>query len=388
MRASLTLGKIAGIEIGVNWSLAIMFFLIAAGLASEIFPSDVPGYSGTSYTIAALMAVVLFYASLLAHELGHALVARRLGTKVEGITLWLFGGVARLSGDSMSASTELQMTLIGPVITIGVGILFAIVAAIFGTLNVFPLTTDMFAWLSRINFILAAFNLIPAFPLDGGRVLRAILWRVTHNQVRATAIAAWLGRAFGVLMIVGGLWYFWLLQGSLINGVYFAILGWFLFTAAGSQELQTRLQGSLAGVHVSDIMTPDPVTAPDWSTVDDFVARFASVYRATAYPVRSFNGQLTGLIRLQDLGRVAPQNRSVTQLRDIAVDVAKVPVVRPDEELAGLMSKLEEDSGYALVMDGDRLVGLITPADIQRALHLANLRRRGLRSDFSPSSQI
>jgi CBS-domain-containing membrane protein len=135
-------------------------------------------------------------------------------------------------------------------------------------------------------------------------------------------------------------------------------------------------------------MTPDPVTAPDWSTVDDFVARFASVYRATAYPVRSFNGQLTGLIRLQDLGRVAPQNRSVTQLRDIAVDVAKVPVVRPDEELAGLMSKLEEDSGYALVMDGDRLVGLITPADIQRALHLANLRRRGLRSDFSPSSQI
>lgn len=388
MRASLTLGKIAGIEIGVNWSLAIMFFLIAAGLASEIFPSDVPGYSGTSYTIAALMAVVLFYASLLAHELGHALVARRLGTKVEGITLWLFGGVARLSGDSMSASTELQMTLIGPVITIGVGILFAIVAAIFGTLNVFPLTTDMFAWLSRINFILAAFNLIPAFPLDGGRVLRAILWRVTHNQVRATAIAAWLGRAFGVLMVVGGLWYFWLLQGSLINGVYFAILGWFLFTAAGSQELQTRLQGSLAGVHVSDIMTPDPVTAPDWSTVDDFVARFASVYRATAYPVRSFNGQLTGLIRLQDLGRVAPQNRSVTQLRDIAVDVAKVPVVRPDEELAGLMSKLEEDSGYALVMDGDRLVGLITPADIQRALHLANLRRRGLRSDFSPSSQI
>jgi Zn-dependent protease/predicted transcriptional regulator len=388
MRASLTLGKIAGIEIGVNWSLAIMFFLIAAGLASEIFPSDVPGYSGTSYIIAALMAVVLFYASLLAHELGHALVARRLGTKVEGITLWLFGGVARLSGDSMSASTELQMTLIGPVITIGVGVLFAIVAAIFGTLNVFPLTTDMFAWLSRINFILAAFNLIPAFPLDGGRVLRAILWRVTHNQVRATAIAAWLGRAFGVLMIVGGLWYFWLLQGSLINGVYFAILGWFLFTAAGSQELQTRLQGSLAGVHVSDIMTPDPVTAPDWSTVDDFVARFASVYRATAYPVRSFNGQLTGLIRLQDLGRVAPQNRSVTQLRDIAVDVAKVPVVRPDEELAGLMSKLEEDSGYALVMDGDRLVGLITPADIQRALHLANLRRRGLRSDFSPSSQI
>lgn len=391
MRASITLGRIAGIEIGVNWSLAIMFFLIAAGLATQIFPSDVPGYTATSYTIAALMAVVLFYASLLAHELGHALVARRLGTRVDGITLWLFGGVARLSGESVSDSAELRITLIGPLITIAVGILFAVVAAVFGALNIFPLTTDMFAWLARINFILAAFNLIPAFPLDGGRVLRALLWRFTHNQVQATMIAAWLGRAFGVLMIVGGLFYFWLLQGSLINGVYFAFLGWFLISAAGSQELQTRLERSLSGVRVGDVMTPDPITAPDWSTIDDFIARYASVYRATAYPVRSFDGQLTGLVTLADLSKVPAHNRATTQLRAVATDLSKLAVVGPNDPLVSVMSKLEDgDRGYALVMDNGRLVGILSPSDIQRVLHIGAVRGQGPAptSDFSPSSPI
>src|ERR671922_2018207 len=179
MRASVTLGRIAGIEIGLNWSLAIAFFLFATSLAGYVFPSDVPGYSGTSYLIASILAVALFYGSLLAHELGHALVARRLGTRVDGITLWLFGGVARLSGDAVSDSAELRITLVGPAVTVAVAIVFAVISAAMATFNLFPLTADMFAWLARINFILAAFNLIPAFPLDGGRVLRAILWRVT-----------------------------------------------------------------------------------------------------------------------------------------------------------------------------------------------------------------
>lgn len=387
MRASLSIGRIAGIEIGLNWSLAIAFFIIAASLAGAVFPSDVPGYSGTSYFIAAIMAVVLFYASLLAHELGHAVVARRLGTQVDGITLWLFGGVARLSGDSISDSAELRITLIGPVITIVVGALFALISAALGTLNVFPLTADMFAWLARINFILAAFNLIPAFPLDGGRVLRAIIWRFTHNQMRATSIAAWLGRAFAIVMAVGGFIYFTYAQGSILNGVWFAILGWFLFTAAGSQELQTRLQRSLAGVRVSDVMTPDPITAPDWSTVDDFIARFASVYRASAYPLRNFNGQVTGVITLQDLARMPAQNRASTQLRAIARDLAHVAVARPEDGLATVIQKIDgAESGYVLVMDGDRLVGLVSAADIQRALDLGSLRGRGPATGFSPTS--
>ncbi|HET9847249.1 MAG TPA: site-2 protease family protein [Candidatus Dormibacteraeota bacterium] len=386
MRASVTLGRIAGIEIGLNWSLAIAFFLFAGSLAGDVFPLDVPGYSGTSYFIASVIAVILFYASLLAHELGHALVARRLGTRVDGITLWLFGGVARLSGDAVSDSAELRITLVGPAITVVVAIIFAVISAALGTFNLFPLTADMFAWLARINFLLAVFNLIPAFPLDGGRVLRALLWRFTHDQVRATSIAAWLGRGFGALMILGG-FYLILFANSLINGVWFSVLGWFLFSAAGSQELQTRLHRSLAGVRVRDVMTPDPITAPDWIRIDDFVTRFATDNRATAYPVRDFNGQLSGLVTLHDLARVAGRDHPDAQLRTIARALDRVPIAHPEDPLEDVVQKIDDpEAGYILVLDSDRLVGMVTPADINRAVQMAGARSQTRSAGLSATS--
>lgn len=385
MRASLTLGRIAGIEIGLNWSLAIAFFLFAASLAGDVFPSDVPGYSATSYFIASILAVALFYASLLAHELGHALVARRLGTRVDGITLWLFGGVARLSGDALSGSAELRITLVGPAITIAVGIFFAVISAGLSTFNLFPLTADMFAWLARISVILAIFNLIPAFPLDGGRVLRALLWRFTHDQLRATSIAAWLGRAFGVLMMLGGL-YVAFLGDSLINGVWFGVLGYFLFVAAGSQELQTRVHRSLAGVRVRDVMTPNPITAPDWITVDEFATRFAAAYRATSYLVRDVNGRPTGVVTLEDAASVPPGHRASTQLRAIVRPLAHGSTTHQDDLIEGVLQRMDTgEGGYIVVMDGDRLAGIMMPADIKRAVDLAGLRRPGPATDFSPT---
>src|SRR2546421_493187 len=298
MRASLSIGRIAGIEIGLNWSLAIAFFLFTASLAGEVFPSDVPGYPAGAYTVAAIAAVLLFYASLLAHELGHAIVARRLGNRVDGITLWLFGGVARLSGDSVSDSAELRITLVGPAITIAVAIVFAVIAAVLATLNVFPLTVG--------------------------------------------------------------------------------VLGWFLFSAAGSQELQTRLQRSLTGVTVRDVMVPDPVTAPDWITVDDFVARYATVHRATAYPIRDFNGQLSGLVTLHDVSAIAPPRRAGTQVRVIARSLNQVALARPEDTLIDVLHQVDDPAtAYVLVRDGDRLVGMASPEDIRRALDLAGLREAG-----------
>jgi Zn-dependent protease len=241
MSASLKLGRIAGIEIGVNWSLFIVFFLFATQLAGEDLPANAPGYSAGAYTIAALAAVVLFYASLLAHELGHAVVARRLGTRVEGITLWLFGGVARLAGESRSDSAELRITVIGPLISLLVAISSALIGAGLLTLNGSQLVAEVFGWLARINFLLAAFNLIPAFPLDGGRILRAILWRVMQDQARATSIAATLGRGFGAVLILAGIGEAFIL-GSFVNGLWLGFLGWFLFQAAGSEEAGTRVQ--------------------------------------------------------------------------------------------------------------------------------------------------
>jgi Zn-dependent protease/CBS domain-containing protein len=367
MRSSLTLGRIAGIEIGLNWSLAIAFFVIAMSLAGQTLPSSVPGYSAGAYTIGAILAVLLFYGSLLAHELGHALVARRLGTRVEGITLWVFGGVARLSGDSLSDSAELRITLVGPAITVVVAIVAAVLSAGLSTLDIFPLAAGVLSWLAQINLILAAFNLIPAFPLDGGRVLRAIIWRVTHDQVRATAIAAWLGRAFGVGLIAAGI-FLAFVNASLIDGLWLGVLGWFLFFAAGSQELQTRLQRSLAGVRIRDVMSPNPVTAPDWITIDDFLARFAT-NRAPAYPVRDFSGPLSGLITLKDLDRVAASARASTQLRQVARPLSQVPVAGPDDALSDVLQRIDNaETAYILVRDGDRLVGMVTPDDVSRRL--------------------
>lgn len=387
MSASFSLGRIAGIEIRVNWSLFIAFFLIAYILAVQVLPADVPGYAASSYWITGLLAVVLFYASLLAHELGHALVARRLGTRVDGITLWLFGGVAQLSGDSTSASAEVAITLVGPAITGVVAGIFVAIATGLTSLRVFPLVADVLGWLAFINLVLAVFNLIPAFPLDGGRVLRAILWRVMRDQVTATSIAAWSGRAFGVLLIVAGfaqLLVFGL--GSGLNALWLGFLGWFLIQAAGSQELQTRLQRSLAGVRVSDVMSRDPITAPDWITVDDFIARFVSVNRMTAYPVRDFSGQLSGFVTLAQLASVPVGDRSRTQVRTIAHPLTQIPIARPQDTLVDVLRKLSNpETAHVLVMDGERLVGVISPTDIRRTLDLARLGRPPA-AGLSPSS--
>jgi Zn-dependent protease len=385
MNSTVSLGRIAGIQIGLNWTLFIAFFLIAASLAGSLLPADVPGYSAAAYTVAGLAAVVLFYGSLLAHELGHAIVARRLGTRVDGITLWLFGGVARLSGDSPSGSAELKITLVGPAITIAVGAIFAVIAAALQTVNAFPLTADVLAWLARINFLLAAFNLIPAFPLDGGRVLRAILWKTMHNRIRATTIAAWLGRAFGFVLIGAGAVELFLTR-SFINGLWLALLGWFLIQAAGSQEMQTQLQGSLAGVRARDVMVPGPTPAPDWVTVEEFIARFAALSHATGFPVQDFSGQLSGLVTLRELASVPMQARAITRVRDIALPLSRVPVAGPDEMLVDVLRRLDDPDGtHILVMVGPQLIGLISPADIRRTLILSGTRHSAA-SGFSPSA--
>jgi Zn-dependent protease len=375
MSASLKLGRIAGIEIGVNWSLFIVFFLFATQLAGEDLPANAPGYSAGAYTIAALAAVVLFYASLLAHELGHAVVARRLGTRVEGITLWLFGGVARLAGESRSDSAELRITVIGPLISLLVAISSALIGAGLLTLNGSQLVAEVFGWLARINFLLAAFNLIPAFPLDGGRILRAILWRVMQDQARATSIAATLGRGFGAVLILAGIGEAFIL-GSFVNGLWLGFLGWFLFQAAGSEEAGTRVQRSLAGVKVRDVMTPDPVTAPDWITVDDFLARVASVYQAPAYPVRDFQGHLAGLVTLSDLAAVPAAARGATQIRNVARPVSPALVAHPDEPVLDAISRSTSwAAGAFLVMEGDQLVGLLSLEDLDRRVELSQSQR-------------
>ncbi len=373
MDASIRLGRIGGEEVGLHWSLLIAFWLIAWSLASVIFPQQIPGQGGGAYWVAAIVAALLFLASLLAHELGHALVARRLGMTVEGITLWLFGGVAQLRGEAVSARGEAQIAAVGPAISLVTGVVFGAIAVALGIAGAPSLAAVTAAWLGLMNAALAVFNLIPAFPLDGGRLLHAFLWQRRGDRLRATLSAAAAGRLFGYVLIAFGLLEFF--AGRTISGLWSVFLGWFLLAAARGEESRVVLRGALRGVQVRDVMSPDPVIAPGWITVDEFINRFVLAHRFTTFPIRRFEGPLDGLVTLNRLKRVPPERRASTPVRDVACALSEVPTARSMEPLSDLLERMRGSTdGRALVLDDGKLVGIVSPADVTRALGIAALR--------------
>ncbi len=234
MNESIGLGRIAGIRVGLNWSLLPVLVLLTWSLAATLLPSAAPGYSGSGYWTFALLATAAFYGSLLAHELGHALVARRHGIRVNRIVLWMLGGVAQLERDTPDSRAELEVAVAGPAVSFGLAAVGAVVALLFAVIGVSALIVATVAWLAGINALLGAFNLLPAFPLDGGRILRAILWRRWSDRDRATAVSARIGRMVGFVLIAAGAIEL-LAGGGLLNGVWLALIGWFLAVASRQQ---------------------------------------------------------------------------------------------------------------------------------------------------------
>jgi Zn-dependent protease len=370
MDESIRLGRIFGLQIGVNWSLAIVFFLLSYTLQGS-FAASVPGQPLAAYWAAAVAAVVIFYASLLAHEIGHALVARRLGVEVEGITLWLFGGVARLKGDAATPGAEARIAGVGPIVSLAVALVFGALAFGLDALGVTPLVPVAFLWLAATNVALALFNLVPAFPLDGGRILRAILWRRSGNRLKATHSAARAGRAFAVLLIAAGL--LQLLLQNFTSGIWSVFLGWFLLGAARNEESQVVLGGAIRGVKVADVMSSELIVGPAWITVDEFLRTYAAPFRHSVFPVKSFEGELAGVVTLHNLAQVDPERRRSTRVSDVACALAEVPRARPEEPLAEILPRMSGgcSEGRVLVMDGadgGRLVGIVSPADVTRLL--------------------
>ena len=227
--ASFSLGRVAGVSIGVNWSWLLVLMLVTLSLATTVFPEQSPGLSGPAYVVMAVAAAVLFFACLLLHELGHAVVARREGMEIEGITLWVFGGVARFKGMFPSAGAEFRIAIAGPLVTLALSLVLIAAASALRS----PAAIDgVVAWLGWMNLILLVFNMLPALPLDGGRVLRAALWHRLGDFSRATRIAGGLGRAFGHALIVGGVLLF--VMGA-PGGLWFAFIGWFLAVSAQAE---------------------------------------------------------------------------------------------------------------------------------------------------------
>ncbi|MGH7763570.1 MAG: site-2 protease family protein, partial [Candidatus Dormibacteraceae bacterium] len=350
--------------IGANWSLIFIFALVTWTLATSVLSQDVPGQGLTAYWLTALVGAVVFYACLLAHEMAHALVARRSGVKVAGITLWLFGGVARLEGEPESAGSEALIAIVGPLTS------FAIALVAFGLAYVTPgagLVPDLLSWLAFVNVALGLFNLVPAFPLDGGRLLSSWFWWRSGSRRRGVHNAVRIGRVFAFLMIAGGV--LELFTGAVASGIWIAFIGWFLLSAGGSEEAGATIKALLRSVPVSAAMSSPVVVVPDWLTIAHFLESIAPQHSFTTYPVHEPSGRLSGVVRLSELVRVSHADRDSKRLSDGARPISEVPVARPSDDLGALVERLGPAiEQRILVFDQDRLVGIIAPVDLARVM--------------------
>jgi Zn-dependent protease len=374
MHESIRLGTLRGIAIGCNWSVLAIAALIAWGLADGYLPEAAPGYSGVEYWAIAAFAVVLFFGSLLAHELSHSLVAQRRGVQVDSITLWLFGGVARLRGEAPTPRAELAIASAGPAMSLSATLVFGGAAAALAGIGAPELVYATFGWLALINGILALFNLAPAAPLDGGRILHAIVWGLTDDRHRATRVASGAGRVFGYLLIGIGVAS---IMGGYIGGAWFALIGWFVITAANAEATHALLEGALAGVRVRDVMTPNPVVVRADHAIDVLLEQAFLRHHCSSFPVVDEHGQVLGLLTLRRVRHVPQEDRVLRTAREIAIPLDQLAIVHPDDRIVEVLEHADPDAGgdgRMLVFDADHLVGIVSPNDVNRAVQLAALR--------------
>jgi len=362
---SIPLGRIFGIRVGIHWSWLVVFALIAWTLARGIFPDTDPGLSRATYVWMAVVASILFFASLLLHELGHAVQARRDGMEIDGITLWLFGGVARFKGMFPSAGAEFRIAIAGPLVSLALGLLFSLGAWRISTRESVDAVT---AWLGYINLTLLVFNMLPALPLDGGRVLRSVLWHARGSFRWATRVAASIGRGFAYVFIGAGVFLF-IFQGS-FSGAWLAFVGWFLFQAATAEDRYLVVHDALGDLRVTDVMVGDPVTVLPHLSIGRFIDRVAWNSRYTTYPVVE-NGHALGLLAFRCVAAVPRAEWDVRLVGECMIPREHVPVLRAAESAVDAFVALSEGEVHrGLVLDGDRLVGLVSITDLSRALEV------------------
>ncbi len=366
MTSSLRLGRVLGISIGVHWTWFLIFVLLAFSLAGHYFPMLHPGWPSTSYWALSIITSLIFFASVLAHELAHSLVSRRYGVPVRGITLFFFGGVAEITKEVDRPGEELMMALAGPCTSL-------VIAAIFGFLWLISpvLSPELHAlagWLGWINLGVGLFNLIPGFPLDGGRVLRAIVWWVTGDFRKATLIASTLGRGVAYLFIVAGLWQ--VFAGNWANGLWIAFIGWFLENAATSGYRQVAVREALLGVTAQEVMMTDCPRIPRNVTLAELV--YEKILRTSrrCFPVVE-EGRVLGIVTLHHV-RGVPQGRwATTTVGEVMTPFDRLKKVEPDEELLRVMQLMtEEDVNQLPVVREGQLLGMVARDNVLQFLRM------------------
>lgn len=368
MSESLHLGRVRGVRVGINWSLIPIFLLLAWSLARTLLPSAAPGYTTWGYWVWGILTAAAFYACLLAHELAHALVGRRRGVRVKGIVLWVFGGVAQLEGDSPDARSELEIAAAGPATSLALAGAGAVVAWLLGLADAGSLLVSSLAWLAGINALLALFNLLPAFPLDGGRILRALLWWRWRDRARATGVAATVGK-IGGFALIGIAAIEFLTGGGALGGLWLAVIGWFIVTAAGQQHEHVSRQPGAAEPRVADAMTRDPLTVPAHATVAEAIERYVRPQRFSAFPVVDGAGRVVGLATVTRMARLPRAAWPSAPIIAAAAAPAELVQCGAGDRLADVAARLEASPDRrAIVMEDAELVGILTPSDVRRAM--------------------
>jgi len=367
MGESLHLGRFRGISVGVNWSLVPVFVLVAWSLATTLLPSAAPGHAGWGYWLFALLTAAAFYASLLAHELGHALLARRHGVGVRGIVLWVFGGVAQLEGDTPSPRAELELAAAGPAVSLALAAAGLGAAAALAALRADSLLVAAVGWLGAINALLAVFNLLPAFPLDGGRILRSLLWWRWGDRERATAAAARVGRAGGFVLIALGAVEF-LVGGGALGGLWLALIGWFVVSAAAQQRDRYMGGGRAERPRAGEAMNANPTSIPAGLTVAQALEAHVRPTRFAAFPVIDAERRVLGLVTVERIAALPRESWATTPILAAAVPDRELVRCAAGDRLEEVAARMRAaDARLALVLENGRLVGILSASDILRA---------------------
>jgi len=368
MDSGIYLGKIWGIPIRLHLSWFIIFGLVTWSLAAGYFPQEYAELSGTSRWVLGALTSLLFALSVLLHELGHSYFALKSGVPVNSVTLFIFGGVAQIGREPKSAMDEFRIAIAGPMTSL-------LLAVVFGAIwlldrnNAFLAAPS--AWLARINFFLAAFNMIPGYPLDGGRVLRSIVWGKTQSLQRATGVAASVGQVVAFAFI--GIGIFTIFSGNLFNGLWLAFIGWFLQNAAASSLAQQSLQRSLKGVIVSQVMSHNLPTVPSAMTIEQLVEeKVLSGGERIFLVVDSCPDDLCGMVTIKELKAVPRNAWGTTTIREVMVPRERLVSVSPGTALLEALHKMDDNNVAQMpVMENETVTGILSREQI---LHYLRLR--------------
>jgi Zn-dependent protease len=366
-KSAISLGRILGIPIGLDYSWFLIFALLTWSLATSYYPAEFGNWPVAQYWMIGAVTVILLFVSVLLHELGHSVIALRYKIPVRSINLFIFGGVAQIGAEPPSAIAEFWIAIAGPVVSFSLAILFTLLQPIFGALA--PLLA-LAKYLAYINGTLALFNLIPGFPLDGGRVFRAFIWGTTHNFRRATLIAANVGRFIAYLFIFAGIWQ--MFSDNFGNGLWIAFIGWFLESAASSQISQQTIHDLLAGHHVADAMRRDYTAISPNSTLEELINKHILGNGQRSFVVKQ-DDRVAGLLTLHNVKAIPAPDWSTTTADQVMIPVERMKRIRPDAELIEALAEMGHDGVSQLpVMLDDQIQGVLGRDDVIRLLRTLN----------------